>query len=151
MALAGGLPGLRTGWLVIQDKELREDIINWKFYTSICAPAPSEFLAMAAWQVRDQLRQRSISLVEHNLHLAESFFKRWPDLFTWRRPIAGSVALVGMLVPSVTDYATRLAKEAGVLILPAVSLGSDDHHLRMGFGRSLFGEALNKFEAYLSS
>jgi aspartate/methionine/tyrosine aminotransferase len=26
-----GLPGLRTGWLVIQDDELRQNIINWKF------------------------------------------------------------------------------------------------------------------------
>ncbi len=146
-----GLPGLRTGWLVIHDKELRENIINWKFYTSICAPAPSEFLAMAAWKVRDQLRERSISLVEQNIHLAAAFFKRWQDLFTWRRPMAGSVALVGVQVPSVTDYAARLAEEVGVLILPAVSLGSDDHHMRMGFGRNAFGEALERFEAYLKA
>lgn len=146
-----GLPGLRTGWLVIQDKELRENIINWKFYTSICASAPSEFLAMAAWKVRDQLRQKSISIIEHNLLLAEAFFHRWPDLFTWRKPMSGSVALVGVHVPSVTAFAERLAADAGVLILPAVSLGSDDHHMRMGFGRSNFPEALERFEAYLSA
>jgi len=146
-----GLPGLRTGWLVIQDKELRENIINWKFYTSICAPAPSEFLAMAAWKVRDQLRERSIALVEHNLHLAGAFFQRWPDLFTWRKPISGSVALVGVNVPSVMAFASRLAEEAGVLILPGVCLGSDDHHMRMGFGRSNFPEALDRFEAYLTA
>jgi aspartate/methionine/tyrosine aminotransferase len=146
-----GLPGLRTGWLIIQDKELRQNIINWKFYTSICPPAPSEFLAMAAWQVRDVLRERSISQIEGNLHLAESFFQRWPELFTWRRPIAGSTALVGMNVPSVMEFATQLAEKAGVLIHPAVTLGSDDQHMRMGFGRSGFREALDRFEIYLKS
>ena len=144
-----GLPGLRTGWLVIQDEALRENLINWKFYTSICASAPSEFLALAAWKVRDQLRDKSVSQIEHNLDLANSFFERWPDLFTWRKPMAGSVALVGMNVPSITVFAAQLAKNAGVLILPATTLGSDDQHLRMGFGRAAFGEALEKFEAYL--
>jgi aspartate/methionine/tyrosine aminotransferase len=146
-----GLPGLRTGWLVIQDEELRENIINWKFYTSICAPAPSEFLALAVWKVRDQLRDRSIAQIEHNLRLADAFFGRWPDFFTWHRPMSGSVALVGMKVPSVTDFAIQLAERAGVLILPAPSLGSDDQHMRMGFGRAGFGEALERFESYLRS
>ena len=145
-----GLPGLRTGWLVVRDLELRQNILNWKFYTSICPPAPSEFLAMAAWRVRDQLRDKSIALIERNLKVADSFFHRWPDLFTWRRPMAGSTALIGMNVPSVMAYATQLAKEAGVLIQPAVTMGADDQHLRMGFGRSAFGEALEKFEAYLN-
>jgi aspartate/methionine/tyrosine aminotransferase len=144
-----GLPGLRTGWLIVQDKELRQNIVNWKFYTSICPSAPSEFLAMAAWKVREQLRDRSIAQIEHNLRLADAFFQRWPNLFIWRKPMAGSVALVSMHVPSVMAYATQLAEEAGVLILPAVTLGSDDHHMRMGFGRAAFGEALEKFEEYL--
>ena len=144
-----GLPGLRTGWLVIQDEALRKNIINWKFYTSICASAPSEFLALAAWKIREQLRDRSIAQIEHNLRLADSFFARWPELFTWRKPMAGSVALVGMNVPSVMNFATQLAEKAGVLILPATTLGSDDQHIRMGFGRAAFGEALEKFEVYL--
>ena len=144
-----GLPGLRTGWLVIQDEKLRENIINWKFYTSICASAPSEFLALAALKVRNQLRDRSIAQIEHNLGLAASFFARWPDLFIWRKPMAGSITLVGMNVPSVSDFAIQLAEKAGVLILPAITLGSDDQHMRMGFGRAAFGEALEKFEAYL--
>ncbi len=144
-----GLPGLRSGWLVVKDKEIRQDIINWKFYTSICPPAPSEFLTMAAWKIRDRLRDKSISLITENLKLAETFFKRWPDLFIWRRPMAGSTALVGMDVSSVMAFATEMADKAGVLILPAVTLGGDDSHFRMGFGRAGFGEALEKFDEYL--
>ena len=144
-----GLPGLRTGGLVIQDEELRQNVMNWKFYTSICPPAPSEFLALAAWKVREQLRQKSVAQIEQNLALAEAFFDRWPALFVWKRPLAGSVALVKMNVVSVTQLATQMAEEAGVLIHPATTLGSDDHHMRMGFGRKGFAEALNCFEAYL--
>lgn len=144
-----GLPGLRTGWLVIQDRLLQENVMNWKFYTSICPPAPSEFLALVAWLVRDQLRERSIAQIEHNLELATAFFERWSDLFVWRPPLAGSTALVKMNVPSVARFAAQLAAEAGILIHPAVTLGSDDQHMRIGLGRAGFGVALEKFEVYL--
>ncbi len=144
-----GLPGLRAGWLVVQDQAVHDDIMNWKFYTSICPPAPSEFLALAAWQVRDQLRDRNIGRIEHNLQIATAFFARWPDLFTWRRPLAGSVALVGVAVTSVTALSRRLAAEAGVLIQPATMLGGTDQQMRMGFGREAFPDALQQFERYL--
>ena len=143
-----GLPGLRTGWLVIQKPELSEAIINWKFYTSICPPAPSEFLAMAALKVHEQLRDQSIAIIEENLAYADEFFARWPQLFTWRRPQAGSVALVGVNVPSVTALSKKLV-EAGVLVQPAGMLGSDDQHMRMGFGRADFKEGLAKLEEWL--
>ena len=57
---------------------------------------------MAAWKVREHLRQKNIAQIEHNLSLAEQFFARWGELFVWKRPLAGSVALVKMNVPSVT-------------------------------------------------
>jgi hypothetical protein len=56
-----------------------------------------------------------------------------------------------MNVPSVTDFGARMAEEAGILIHPAVTLGGDDQHMRMGFGRAGFGEALAKFETYLQA
>jgi aspartate/methionine/tyrosine aminotransferase len=54
-----------------------------------------------------------------------------------------------MNVPSINEFAIKLVEEAGVLILPATTLGSDDHHMRFGFGRVAFGEALEQFEKYL--
>ena len=83
-----GLPGLRTGWLIIQDEALRNNVMNWKFYTSIYPPAPSEFLALVAWRVRDQLREKNIAQIEHNLTLVEAFFERWTGLFAWKRPFS---------------------------------------------------------------
>ena len=146
-----GLPGLRCGWLVIQDEVLRENIMNWKYYTSICPPAATEYLAIAALRVWKTLRDRNVARIEKNLELADAFFARWPRLFTWRRPMAGSTALVGYHVPSVQALSTRLAEEEGILIHPARILGSDDHHMRIGLGRDSFPEALHQFELWLSS
>ena len=146
-----GLPGLRAGWLIVRDAGLREDLINWKFYTSICAPAPSEFLALVALEAQDELIARNRRLIESNLALAAPFFERWRTLFTWRPPLAGSIALVGLNQPSAADYCHWLAKEAGVLLLPSSCLGYGDKHVRMGFGRENFGRGLAHYEAFLQA
>ena len=156
LALAGlskvhGLPGLRSGWLVVPDASLRAEILNWKFYTSICPPAPSEFLALAALQVQERLIKRSRGIIERNVGTADAFFSRWPELFTWRPPRAGSVALVGLHKPSAEAYCHHLAKTAGVLLLPSSCLGYGDEHVRMGFGRENFRQALAEFEEFLHS
>jgi len=144
-----GLPGLRAGWLVVRDADLRERLINWKHYTSICAPAPSEFLALAALAAQEKLVARNQKMIAQNVSAAADFFAAWPETFTWRRPQAGSVALVGLNVPSATDYCQRLIEEAGVLLLPGPYLGYDDGHVRFGFGRADFVSSLRAFEAYL--
>ena len=144
-----GLPGLRCGWLIVQDQALRDDIMNWKYYTSICPPVPTEYLATAALRVWETLRDRNIARIEQHLELADAFFARWPELFTWRRPLAGSTALVGYNVPSVRAVSEKLAQEEGILIQSADMLGSDDQHMRIGLGRDSFADVLARFEDWL--
>jgi aspartate/methionine/tyrosine aminotransferase len=144
-----GLPGLRSGWLVVRDEAVRVELINWKHYTSICPPAPSEFLAMAALQAQGEIIARNRAIVEENLAEATPFFGRWPDLFTWRPPQAGSVALVGLNQPSASAYCHNLAQEAGVLLLPSSCMGYGDRHVRFGFGRTAFSENLAHYERHL--
>ena len=145
-----GLPGLRCGWLVIQDRELLEQFMNWKFYTSICPPGPVEYLSTAALRVWETLRDRNIARISKNLAVADDFFERWPGVFTWRRPRAGSTALIGWDVPSVEKISHELATREGILIQSANMLGGDDQHMRFGFGRDGFPEALSRFEDWLS-
>jgi aspartate/methionine/tyrosine aminotransferase len=149
LSKAYGLPGLRAGWLIVRNDIARHDLINWKHYTTICPPAPSEFLAMAALAAREQLIARSNSTIVENLQLVESFFERWRDFFTWRPPQAGSVALVGVDVPSATEYCHELARTAGVLLLPSSCMGYGDKHVRFGFGRAAFPAALQHYEGHL--
>jgi len=144
-----GLPGLRHGWLVSKDAKLKAELLNWKFYTSICAPGVVEYLSLAALEVREALVKRNIERIEKNLDLADAFFSRWDDQFGWHRTQAGSTALIHWNIPSVGAVAEELASNEGVLIQPATTLGADDHHMRMGFGREAFPEALFCFEEWL--
>lgn len=146
-----GLPGLRTGWLVIRDAATRDALINWKHYTTICAAGPSEALATVALRAQPTLAARSRQIIDGNLALAGDFFNRHAALFDWRPPRAGSVALVGLDAPSATAYCHALARDTGVLLLPGPNLGADDHSVRFGFGRSGFAAALAAYDNYLAT
>lgn len=145
-----GLPGLRTGWLALQDPELRDRILGWKDYTTICASAPSEALAQIALQVGDALIERNRRIILDNLALAEAFFARWRKVFRWNRPQAGSVALVGLRDRPAQAFCRQLITEQGVLLLPSTGLGFGDGHVRFGFGRLGFAEALDQLDQYLT-
>ncbi len=145
-----GLPGLRVGWLALQDTPLKDRILGWKDYTTICASAPSEVLAQIALQVGDELAERSRRIIRDNLALAEPFFARWRAVFRWNRPQAGSVAFVGLRGLSARDFSDRLVTGQGVLLLPSTGLGSGDDHVRFGFGRLSFPDGLEQLDRYLA-
>jgi aspartate/methionine/tyrosine aminotransferase len=145
-----GLPGLRCGWLALQDTWLRDRILGWKDYTTICASAPGEALAQVALQVSETLAERSRGIVQRNLELADPFFARWRAIFRWNRPQAGSVAFVGLRGRSAQEFSDRLLAEPGVLLLPGPSMGFDDHHVRLGLGRLSFPEGLEQLDRYLA-
>jgi aspartate/methionine/tyrosine aminotransferase len=145
-----GLPGLRCGWLALQDRSLRDRILGWKDYTTICASAPSEALAQVALQVSKALAERSRGIVLDNLKLADPVFRRWRAIFRWNRPQAGSVAFVGLRDRSAREFSARLLAEQGVLLLPGPSMGFDDHHVRLGLGRLSFADGLERLDRYLS-
>jgi aspartate/methionine/tyrosine aminotransferase len=145
-----GLPGLRVGWLALQDTPLRDHILGWKDYTTICASAPGEVLAQIALQICDKLAERSRTIIQNNLELADSFFARWRTVFRWNRPQAGSVAFVGLSGQSARAFSDRLMAEQGVLLLPGAGLGFGDGHVRFGFGRLNFADGLKQLDCYLA-
>lgn len=150
-----GLPGLRAGWVVIRDSKMRGEFINWKHYTTICPAAPTEFLAMQAIKIRDQLAGRSKSIIRRNLELCKSFFSKHEPLFAWRPPQAGSVGFVELHLEqlgycSATEYCGYLAEQKGIVLLPGNCLGYEDRFARFGLGREDFKLALMELDRVLS-
>jgi aspartate/methionine/tyrosine aminotransferase len=150
LSKAYGLPGLRAGWLALQDAALLDRILGWKDYTTICASPLSETLTQIALGIGESLTARSVQIIQENLALAEPFFARWQGVFRWNRPQAGSVALVALRSGSAREFCERLSREQGVLLLPSGGMGFDDGHARFGFGRLSFPEALAQLDRYLS-
>jgi aspartate/methionine/tyrosine aminotransferase len=151
MSKTYGLPGLRLGWLACRDAEIIRRCLEFKYYTTICSSAPSEYLAALALRHRSILVERNLEIVRRNLSLLDEFLKRHSSLFDWVKPNASPIGFV-RLKPDRDVYAfcEEVVRDSGVLLLPG-SVYDQPRHIRFGYGRKNMPEALAQFEAYLNA
>jgi aspartate/methionine/tyrosine aminotransferase len=148
MSKSFGLAGLRIGWLATRDAELRERLVAFKHYLTICSAGPSELLAIVALRAREAVLARSRAIVEANLPVLDDFIARRDD-FSWVRPRAGTTGLIelGRDVP-IDAFARELADEEGVMILPASVFDWPGNGFRVGYARAGMPEALARLERF---
>ena len=150
MSKAFGLAGLRVGWLVVRDAVLRQKLLAYKDYTTICNSAPSEILALIALRASQRMLIRSRAIVLRNLQLFHEVCLRMPERLQMVAPRAGSVAFAQIQhAKPIVQIAEEMAAQAGVLILPASVYGYPGNYFRVGFGKADFDQGLVRFEAYL--
>ena len=151
MSKTYGLPGLRLGWLVSKDAEILRRCLELKYYTTICASAPSEFLSALALRHRDVLVKRNREIVLRNLPVLDSFFRQRSDLFEWVKPDASPIGFARYKPErDVLSFCQDVVNNAGVLLLPG-TVYDEPRHIRFGYGRKNMPEALAQFSAYLSA
>jgi len=80
----------------------------------------------------------------------DDFFARYPHLFSWVRPRAGSMAFPRLLNGEIEEFCDSLVREAGVLLLPGSMYDDPRNHFRLGLGRKNLPQALQRLEKYLS-
>lgn len=145
-----GLPGLRMGWLVSQDEESLNRISQLKDYTTICSSAPAEILALTALRNRDQIITQQVERVRRNVNLLEEFFDQYQHLFSWQKPIGGSVCFPRMhAVEDTYVFCEQLIAETGILLAPSRVFQYGDQHVRIGYGRENLPQVLEYFSDYL--
>lgn len=149
MSKTYGLAGLRIGWIATRNDRLFSELAAFKDYTTICNSAPSEFLATLALRKAEVIVERNLQIIRKNIDRLDTFFESHPDLFSWYKPRAGSVAFPALRKGTVDKFCTDLVKKAGVLLLPGTLYGNDSNSFRVGFGRKNLPEALQIFEEYL--
>jgi aspartate/methionine/tyrosine aminotransferase len=145
-----GLPGLRIGWIATRDRGISERISRLKDYTTICASAPAEVLALMALKNRDAMISRQLERLRRNLGRLEEFVAARPRFLTLTRPRGGSVCLPRLRFGGAArEFCDRLVEESGIMLVPSELFNFGDRHVRIGFGREDFPEVLSRFAGYL--
>jgi len=151
MSKTYGLPGLRLGWLASRDPEIIQRCLEFKYYTTICSSAPSEFLTALALRHREVLVQRNLQIVLRNLRLLDAFIQQRPHLFEWVKPNASPIGFARFKPHGdVLAFCEEVVRDSGVLLLPG-TVYDQPRHIRFGFGRKNMPEALAQFRAYLDA
>lgn len=146
-----GLPGLRLGWLVSKDTEILRRSLEFKYYTTICSSAPSEFLTTLALRHREVIVQRNREIVLRNLPLLDAFFREHAHLFEWVKPNASPIGFVRYKPGrDILSFCEDVVRDAGVLLLPG-TVYDQPGHIRFGYGKKNMPEALAALGAYLDA
>ena len=150
LSKSGGLAGLRIGWVATRDAEVYNRLATFKDYLTICNSAPSEFLARIAVRNCEKIYERQRQCLVANLDLLAGFFGRFPQLFAWQRPRAGTTTFPEFLGGDALEFCDRLVAETGVMLIPGNFFDMQKQYLRFGYGRAGFAEALQHLEQWLS-
>lgn len=152
---AYGLPGLRVGWVVSQDRQALQQLELAKHYTSICNAAPSEHLTVIALRNGAQILERNRAICATNDQLVSDFMARHNELFEYTSPDGGCVCFPRYLgEDGVSDFCTRAVEESGVFLLPMSVYESDlapvpTDRFRIGIGRTSVPASLQALEDHL--
>ena len=150
MSKSFGLAGLRIGWVVTRDRKVLDRIKELRDYTTICASAPSEVLALIGLRARASIVPGHIARILRNLSLLERFAADHPAILTLRRPRAGSVCLAKLAGREpASAFCKRIVDEAGIMVLPSTVFEFGNQHIRIGLGRENFPEVLENFERFI--
>ncbi len=119
MSKSLGLPGLRVGWVVCQDRKLLADVLLVKSGLSSYLAAPAEILARIALQAEASIMRRNKTVARSYLGLLQSFIGRHPDVF--QAATSGHLALAAPRYVGEGDaerFAIDLVHATGVLLPP---------------------------------
>lgn len=148
------LPGIRLGWLVVQNETLMKQVIAYKDYTSICPPAPSEIIGLIALRNRTTLIGNNAQIIRKNVNFLREASKD-SDCIEFYEQKTGSLMYVKVKVDDVDKFCEDLLQE-GIALLPekVFTVGGKDFkscRVRFGTGRKDFPEVFAKFKRFWES
>jgi len=145
-----GLAGIRLGWAVSKNAELVQELLAVKSYGSICCSVIDEKFAEIALLHHQKIIAENNSIILNNIRLFQRFIDRNSDLFSWHAPQAGILALVKChFSQPIEEWATQLAHQQGILVLPSALFGMSGQYFRLGLGQRNLFQTLVKLQQFI--
>jgi aspartate/methionine/tyrosine aminotransferase len=132
-----GVPGLRLGWAITQDPEIRKELVRAKFNTVVSAPAIEELLALRVLALRERILGQRRRILAACLEKTQQFIERNADFIEWVRPDAGALCCIRLRRERFDDYAverfTTSLPKRGVRLSKGTWFGEEARVFRLGF------------------
>ena len=158
---AFGLAGVRIGWVASKNHVLLNALEQYKDYTTICASAPAEVLALIAlrnWRVIVEQQQQ---IIMKNAQVFAQFTQDFNHLIDPAPIGAGSTCFPSWNGPGTAhEMGERAVTSCGVMVLPGdvfdpagIGAGGRDlvQRFRVGLGRRAFPDVIDRFSNHLRS
>ena len=158
---AFGLAGVRIGWVASKNHALLNSLEQYKDYTTICASAPAEVLALIALRNWRTIVEQQQQIITKNVLVFAQFAQDFSHLIDPAPIGAGSTCFPAWKGPGTAhEMAERAVTSCGVMVLPGdvfdpagIRDVSRDlaQRFRVGLGRRTFPEVIDRFGSHLAS
>ncbi len=131
-----GLPGLRTGWVVTQDRPLLEAFLAAKEQIHICGPVLEEELAFRYFQKKDVYFPGIRDDIRRKFDIVKNWMAK-QDVFEWVEPKGGAVCFPRLRRPDSVDldqFYKILLEKYSTYVGPGHWFEMPRHYMRIGFG-----------------
>jgi aspartate/methionine/tyrosine aminotransferase len=126
------LPGLRVGWLIERDPELRARYLGGRMNFTITNSPTSERLAAIALRNAEIILERTQRVANANLAVLRDFMSRWSAQMAWVDPTGGTSCFPWLRSGESSRPLCELLLGAGILTVPGDAFGHPAH-IRIGF------------------
>jgi aspartate/methionine/tyrosine aminotransferase len=149
---AFSLGGLRLGWAVERNVQLRKQYMNAREYITISNTPMAEFFAEIAVKNRNKVWARTREEARLNLQLLESLIDEYHDVLDWVRPQGGMTAFPRLVSGTGARPFCLAAVDRGLLLAPGDCWDVRDHfRIGFGLGREWFPRAMERLGEFLHS
>ncbi len=133
-----GAPGLRLGWLITRDAQLRQQLTRAKFNTVISCSPVDEALALRVLQRYQHIIGARRERLAAGRHITAQWVQDHAAFVEWVQPDAGALCCVRLHRAAFDDAAVQrfyaaLAEE-GARVSPGNWFGEEARVFRLGFG-----------------
>ncbi len=129
-----GTPGLRIGWAITTDRDLRQQFVTAKFNTTVSCSPLDEALACHVVDQHDRLIAERRGQLTENLQATADWVARNARHVDWVRPDAGALCCIRLKPGIDLDRFRQLSLGAGVRFAEGTWFGDEEGVLRLGFG-----------------
>lgn len=149
---AFALPGLRTGWIIENDRKRRERYWKARTYFSISNNSAGEMLAEIAMRNRDVVLRKTQETATRNLEHLDRFMAGHSEMLGWIRPQGGMTAFPWLVSGENARSFCQAAAEQGILLAPGDCF-DESSHFRLGFAATghKFPQALDRLGEFVKS
>lgn len=131
-----GIPGIRCGWLITQNKDLQEQFLAAKEQISITGSVIDEWIAEQVLERRESILTQTRKEMEIRLDMVAAWIEK-EDLLEWVRPAGGVVCFPKMTKQppgGTAKFYERLLLEHATYVGPGHWFEMSDMFFRLGFG-----------------
>ena len=152
-----GAPGLRLGWAITRDPDLRRQLVVGKFSTVVSCSPVDEALALRLFERRPAILAARGMRLQDGLKQVASWVDTQSELVEWVRPDAGALCCVRLKSAAFDEAAAarfyQRVADRGARVAPGGWFGEQARVFRLGFGLlsgADLGDALAALEAALN-